>query len=142
MARVVFSFFSTSGFSSFLFYSRESRWVLLTRHCFGREGGGGGRVERGRRRDERGLADAAGPARDEAHQKRKAGREVAWRGAVVAASYAPPVVAHDSRAPTSAAPGFSPRACTKAHARVVKSLWQPRNDKRSRERGRGIPGAG
>jgi hypothetical protein len=107
----------------FLFFmSRESRWrPLPLRLCFGREGEGSGRGERGRRRDERGPAagrratnaarqpaGAAGPARGEAHQERKAGREVAWLGAVVAVSSAPPVVAHDSRAPTSAAPGFSP----------------------------------
>ena len=89
-------------------------------------------------------AGAAGPARGEAHQKRKAGREVAWRGAVVAASYAPPVVAYYSRAPTSAAPGFSP-PCVYEGARargIIKSPWQPRDDKRSRERGRGTPAAG
>jgi len=63
-------------------------------------------------------AGAADPARGEAHQKGKAGREVAWRGAVVAASSAPPVVAYDSRAPTSAAPGFSPPCvCEGARAR-------------------------
>jgi hypothetical protein len=38
-------------------------------------------------------AGAAGPARGEAHQKRKAGWEVAWLGAVVAASPTPPAVA-------------------------------------------------
>jgi hypothetical protein len=47
-----------------------------------------------------------------------------------------PMAASYSRAPTSAAPGFSPRACVKVHARAVNSPWQPRDDKRSRERGR------
>ena len=53
-----------------------------------------------------------------------------------------PMVAYGSRAPTSTAPGFSPRACVKAHARMAKSPLQPRDDKRSRKRGRGAPAAG
>ena len=104
-----------------------------------------GRGERDRRRDERGPAGAAGPTRSEAHQERRQGgkwRGVAWRGAVVTASSAPPVVACDSRALTSVAPGFNPRACTKVHTRVAKSPWQPRDDERSPERGRGAPAAG
>jgi hypothetical protein len=147
MARVVFSFFAPPVFLLFYFsVAKVDGCSCLSRLCFGRggEGGGGGRGEGGRRRDERGPAGAASPARDEAHQKRKAGREVAWRGAVVAASYAPPVVAYYSRAPTSAAPGFSP-PCVYEGARargIIKSPWQPRDDKRSRERGRGTPAAG
>jgi hypothetical protein len=35
-------------------------------------------------------------------------------------------------------PASALRACTKVHARVVKSPWQPRDDKRSRERGREV----
>jgi hypothetical protein len=99
---------------------------------FGREGGGGGRGERGRRREKRGLAGAAGPARGEAHKKRRQGGRWVWR-----CGDKLPMVAYDSRAPTSTAPDSSPR-----HTRVANAPWQPRDDKRSRKRGRGAPAAG
>jgi hypothetical protein len=89
------------------------------------------------------VGRGAGPARGGAYKKRKAGREVAWRGAVVEASPAPPVVAYaccDSRAPNKHSPRLQPpRACAKAkvNARVAKPPWQPRDDEHSRERGRG-----
>ena len=86
-------FLAPPVFGRLLFIFVSVGCVRLSRLCFGREGEGGGRGKRGR-------------------------REVAWRGAVVAASSAPPVVAYDSRAPTSAAPGFSPPCvCEGARAR-------------------------
>ena len=134
-------FFSTSGFSSFLFYSRESRWVFLSLPpLFWPRGGG----ERGTGAATN-VARQARPALRVVRRTKKGGRAgsgVAWRGAVVTASSAPPVVACDSRALTSVAPGFNPRACTKVHTRVAKSPWQPRDDKCSPERGRGAPAAG
>jgi hypothetical protein len=60
----------------FILQSRESesRWYpCLPGLCFGREGEGGGRGEGARRREERGSAGAAGPARGEALKKRRQG---------------------------------------------------------------------
>jgi hypothetical protein len=67
----------------------------------GWEGGGGGW-----RREERVPAGAAGLARGEAHKKRRQGGK--W---VRRCGGRLPMVAYDSRAPTSTAPSFSLRAC-------------------------------
>jgi hypothetical protein len=107
------------------------------------ERGGGVGGERGAGADERGLVGAAGPVRGEATNKGgRAESGVAWHAGCAVAASKLPMVPYYSRAPTSAAPGFSPRAREKARACVVSSPWQPRGDERSRERGRGAPAAG
>jgi hypothetical protein len=111
--------------------SRESRWCPLPLPpLFFAERGRGVGGERGAGAATN-TARQARPAQRAVRRTKKEGRAgsgVAWRGVVLLWRQVPPLLLWPMIAARRKAqsPASAPRACTKVHARVLTSPWQPR----------------